>query len=369
LCGGRVLRASTKISQVLSLVALFIPMHCTRGRVARPHQHQCTLPAKTLKAARVGVYGYVVLAAEFGVRQLPRLSAASAAANPDAACVALRHSLCLSAAAGVSGKGSNLASSPRKSDDGGDSVTASQVLLSPPPPCTVAPSVSFYVCNWAQGICCEYPNLKPLLCQRDGCESTRLVHHLCQSAWERREGYDNTVARYCCLHHLDYKNRGAPPKEDASVARAQDVLSKAWVVNVKSQLTTVGIDVLLSDGVGGLADDIGSRSDNSEDSESVGDVAGGKEVGGGAASVELPPFQITDYTTDTYDVHERTAHLMERRPISAANRIVVEYVYMIEALTTVRSLKTIHKPEIAAKVQAKYKELIKSLSNVSLTAL
>ena len=60
---------------------------------------------------------------------------------------------------------------------------------------------------------------------------------------------------------------------------------------------------------------------------------------------------------------------MERRPISAANRIVVEYVYMIEALTTVRSLKTIHKPEIAAKVQAKYKELIKSLSNVSLTAL
>jgi hypothetical protein len=111
----------------------------------------------------------------------------------------------------------------------------------------------------------------------------------------------------------------------------------------------------------GSADDNGSHGDNSEDSESVGDVAGSKEVGGGAASVELPPFQITDYTADTYDVHERTAHFMERRPISAANCIAVEAVYMVEALTTVRSMKTMRKLEIAAKVQAKYKELIQSI--------
>ncbi len=133
-------------------------------------------------------------------------------------------------------------------------MTASQVLLSPPPPRTVS-----YVCDWAQAIRCEYPNLKPLPCQRDGCQSTRLVHHLCQGVWERREGYDDTVGRYCCLHHPDYKNQGAPPKEDASVARAQDVLSKARVVNVESQLTTVGIDVLHSNGVGGLADRMGRR--------------------------------------------------------------------------------------------------------------
>ena len=92
-------------------------------------------------------------------------------------------------------------------------------------------------------------------------------------------GLDDTLARYCCLHHPNYKYRGALPKEDVSVARTQDVLSKARVVNVKSQLTTVSIDVLLSDGVGGLADDNGSRGDNSEDFEC-----------GGAASVELPPF-------------------------------------------------------------------------------
>ena len=86
----------------------------------------------------------------------------------------------------------------------------------------------------------------------------------------------------------------------------------------------VGIAVLLSDGIDGLANDNGSHRDNSKDFELVGEVAGGKEVGGGAASAELPPFQITQYTTDMYDIHKRTAHFMESCPISAANRIAVE---------------------------------------------
>ena len=204
-----------------TLVDLFIPMHRTRGRVARlPPWNQRTSPAK-----RVGL-------------------AASAAASPDAARVTVRHSPRLSSAAAASGQGSNLASSPRDSDDGGDSVvSASQNLLSPPPPHTAPPRTVTYVCDWAQAISCEYPTLKPLPCQRDGCQNTRLVHHLCQSAWERWEGFDDTVAWLCCLHHPDYKYRGAPAKEDASVARAQDVLSKARVVNVESQLTAVGIDV------------------------------------------------------------------------------------------------------------------------------
>jgi hypothetical protein len=93
-------------------------------------------------AARVGVHGYDVLAA-VGVHQSQRL-AASAAANPDAVRVPVRHPR-ISTAAAASGKGSNLALSPRESDDGGDSVTASQVLLSPLPPRTVS-----YICDWAQ---------------------------------------------------------------------------------------------------------------------------------------------------------------------------------------------------------------------------
>jgi hypothetical protein len=32
-----------------------------------------------------------------------------------------------------------------------------------------------------------------------------LVHHLCQAAWEQREGHLDTVTCYCCLHHPQYK--------------------------------------------------------------------------------------------------------------------------------------------------------------------
>jgi hypothetical protein len=138
-----------------TLVDLSAPMHRTHGHIARQNLHrQCTSPAKTPKPACIGVHVYDVLAEEFGVCQSPHLSATSAAASPDAARVTVRHSPHLSTAVAASGKGSNLASSHRESDDGGDSVTASQVLLSPPPPRTVS-----YVCNWAQVIRCEYPNL------------------------------------------------------------------------------------------------------------------------------------------------------------------------------------------------------------------
>ncbi len=76
------------------------------------------------------------------------------------------------------------------------------------------------------------------------------------------------------------------------------MLSKTRVVNVESQLTTEGvveshlttegINVLLSDGDGGSGDDNGSSGDNSKDPEWFDDNAGGIEVGGGVASVELP---------------------------------------------------------------------------------
>ncbi len=72
------------------------------------------------------------------------------------------------------------------------------------------------------------------------------MHHLCQGEWEQREGYGDTVARYCCLHHPDYKYRGAPPKD--VIAIAQRVISMAKVVNVQSQVTAAeGVDEPLSD--------------------------------------------------------------------------------------------------------------------------
>ncbi len=82
---------------------------------------------------------------------------------------------------------------------------------------------------------------------------------------------------------------------------------------------------------------------------------------GGAASVELPSYETIDYTANQYDVHEHTAHYMEHRPISAANRIAVEAVYMVEALTLVKSMRTMRRQEIAERVQEKYKAFIRSI--------
>jgi hypothetical protein len=72
-----------------------------------------------------------------------------------------------------------------------------------PNPPVVEDHVPTHVCNWAQAILCNFPKLAPQKCQHTDCSF--LVHHLCQAAWEQREGHPDTVARYCCLHHPQYK--------------------------------------------------------------------------------------------------------------------------------------------------------------------
>ncbi len=60
----------------------------------------------------------------------------------------------------------------------------------------------------------QFPYLAPLKCQENECD--RLVHQLCQSEWEKREGHDNTVAQYCCLHHPNYINKNQAETNDDS---------------------------------------------------------------------------------------------------------------------------------------------------------
>ena len=114
----------------------------------------------------------------------------------EAFCAGVRHSLRFAAAAAA----------PANDGDDKDRGSESQPLLSPPA-CVVAMT---YVCDWVQAIQCTYLSLKPMPCQREGCNA--LVHHLCQGAWERQEGYDDTVAHLCCAHHPDYKYVGAPSR-------------------------------------------------------------------------------------------------------------------------------------------------------------
>jgi hypothetical protein len=139
----------------LTIPSLVAPMHRARGKLSMPlpgsggHWQRARGASPTKGRAPV---------------RLP--------ATPEATQVGVRQSPCLSAAAAVAAP-AVLAASRSESVDGEDSVARSQDLLSPPP-LAVA---STFVCNWAQAIQCGYPNLKPLPCQKEGCNA--LVHHLC----------------------------------------------------------------------------------------------------------------------------------------------------------------------------------------------
>jgi len=185
------------------------------------------------------------------------------------------------------------------------------------------------------------------------------VHHLCQGAWERQEGYEDTVVPLCCAHHPDYKYVGAPSKVSIAVVNAQDVMLKAKVVNIESQVTTESIVFANEDS------EESSKADGSDDSRDdpawVNPISGGEMGESVDDNVSPREHKITDYTADTYDIHECSAHFMERRPIAASNRIAVEAVYMVEALTIVKSMKMMRKPEIAQRVQDKYRAFINAI--------
>jgi hypothetical protein len=70
---------------------------------------------------------------------------------------------------------------------------------------------------------------------------------------------------------------------------------------------------------------------------------------------------ITEFTSDQFEVNERCSYYMNRVPISHENRKAVEFVYMIEADTIVRSQNTLSKPELAVKLLEKYKQLIAAI--------
>jgi hypothetical protein len=60
-----------------------------------------------------------------------------------------------------------------------------------PNPPVVEDHVPTHVCNWAQAIVCNFPQLPPQKCQHTDCDF--LIHHLCQAAWEQRERHPDTL--------------------------------------------------------------------------------------------------------------------------------------------------------------------------------
>ncbi len=113
-------------------------------------------------------------------------------------------------------------------------------------PLAVETNVPTYVCTWAQAIVCKFPQLEPLKCWHTYCEF--LVHHLCQSSWEQRGGHPDTIARYCCFHHPQYKyqhvfDRSAVSKKSSSSNKGQE-LSVDLDATIAKQTINVSDSVL-----------------------------------------------------------------------------------------------------------------------------
>ncbi len=99
----------------------------------------------------------------------------------------------------------------------------------------------------------------------------------------------------------------------------------------------------------------GITDEQQEDGDSVARYFGGEE------GEDEDEYAITDYTASQYDINKHVSHFMGRVLISLNNCIAVEAAYMVEAVTLVKSMRTMKKPEIATAAQDKYKALFGAL--------
>ncbi len=120
-----------------------------------------------------------------------------------------------------------------------------------------------HVCNWAQAIVCKYPELALQKCQHPDCDY--LVHHLCQAAWEQREGHPDTIACYCCLHHPQYKYQNIIDR--SGVSKKSLCRNSGHEMSVYTDATIGQIDnnvvESVQDGMNELLRDVSSSTINS----------------------------------------------------------------------------------------------------------
>lgn len=190
-------------------------------------------------------------------------------------------------------------------------------------------------CAWARhvGKPCSSKLPPPIPCSIQGCDV--LVHHLCIIDWETEHNFEGRVQVVCPNHHDHFINIGgggkAPPPSLPSIDEDID----------EEKMGSSHGDSLDSD--------ISSVDDNNKDAE---------KLTGDEDDID---FGITEFTSDEFEVNERCSYYMNRGPITTENRAAVEFVYMIEADTLVRSQNTLRKPELAVKLLEKYKQLIEAI--------
>lgn len=155
----------------------------------------------------------------------------------------------------------------------------------------------------------------------------RLVHHMCIINWEAMHNFEGPVSIVCPEHHAHFNAIGGGRKS--------------------------GLPSLPTFDVGGGDSFDGNISFSGD----------GLQLGEEEDAIEDYPddydgTDITEYTLDQFEVNKRCSYYMNCVPITHKNRKAVEFVYMIEADTIVRSENQLCKPELAAKLLEKYKHLI-----------
>ena len=111
--------------------------------------------------------------------------------------------------------GSSSAPTPPRTSNNADSGTIGESVDSPPATTNdsatagsnneslaLGNSPPRSVCDWAQVIACNQ-QFAPIKCHRLGCE--KLVHHLCQIAWETKNKHPEHLPTVCCEHHPSKK--------------------------------------------------------------------------------------------------------------------------------------------------------------------
>ena len=67
-----------------------------------------------------------------------------------------------------------------------------------------ADAIPQFSCDWASESC-TLKNLKPSLCQYDGCDAP--VHHLCQNLWQDSHGFVEESCSWYCRRHNKFYNQ------------------------------------------------------------------------------------------------------------------------------------------------------------------
>ncbi len=132
-----------------------------------------------------------------------------------------------------------------------------------PTPPVVEDHVPTHVCNGAQAIICSFPELAPQKCQHTDCDF--LVHHLCQAVWRQREGHPDTVARYCCLHHPQYKYQNVIDRSGVSKKSVSSNSGCKMSVDTNATIAEIDNNVIESvqDGKIELSRDVSLSATNS----------------------------------------------------------------------------------------------------------